>query len=153
MSSTSAQIGTPQAISGNGRNNRPNTTMATPRVDFNIFSAREIRDILKSKAHCLQAGFPPDHIIIKTLNEIRDHYISKVGLPTYLSQMLGEWGQVEIRYCTLYGEDSCRLDIHLNNPDQPVQRFIRKHFQWDKLPFKVEVCKEGHANRIEVRYL
>lgn len=153
MSYTSAQISTSQGISGNGHNHRPNTTTATPRVDFNIFSVREIRDILKSKAHCLQAGFPPHHIIIKTLNDIRDHYISRVGLPTYLSQMLGECGQVPIQYCTLYGEDNRRLDIHLNNPDQAVQRFIRKYFQWDKLPFKVEIRKEGHGNRIEVRYL
>src|SRR5262245_5326751 len=71
-------------------------------VDLDVFGAKEIRDVLKSRAHCLRAGFPPQHIIIATLNEIRDHYILKVGLPTYLSQMLGDLGKAQIQYCTLY---------------------------------------------------
>ncbi|NJN97625.1 MAG: hypothetical protein HC875_27875 [Anaerolineales bacterium] len=61
-----------------------------PAVDLDVFGTKEIRDVLKSRAHCLRAGFPSNHIIIVTLNEIRNHYILKVGLPTYLSQMLGE---------------------------------------------------------------
>ena len=125
-----------------------------PEVDFSGFKAKEIRDILKSKAHCLHAGFPPHHIIIKTLNEIRDHYLLKVGLPTYLSQMLGGVGQVPMQYCALYGEDGRPIEIYLNgNHNQTVQRFIARHFQQDTLPFKIEVRQDANSEQVEVRYL
>jgi len=123
-------------------------------VDFSIFGAKEIRDVLKSKAHCLDAGFSPNHVIIATLNEIRDQYMLKVGLPTYISQMLGEVGTVQMRHCTLYGEDNRRIEIHLNgNHNQPVQRFIARRFQRSDLPFKVEVRRGTHPSQVEVRYL
>lgn len=129
---------------------------ATPKikVDFDIFGAKEIRDVLKSRAHCLRAGFPSEHIIIATLNEIRDHYILKVGLPTYLSQMLGELGKVQVQYCTLYDQTDQAIEVDLHNDHTlPVQRFIAKRFHWDDLPFKIEVRKEGDPDRAEVRYL
>jgi hypothetical protein len=123
-------------------------------VDFSLFGAKEIRDVLKNKAHCLHAGFPPDHIIIETLNEIRDHYMLRVGLPTYLSQMLGELATVPVRYCTLYTEDGHRIKVRVNgNHSQPVQRFIAKQFRKDNLPFKVEIHKESPPDRVEIRYL
>lgn len=124
------------------------------KVDFDVFGAKEIRDVLKSRAHCLRAGFSSQHIIIVTLNEIRDHYILKVGLPTYLSQMLGELGKVQIQYCTLFDQVDQPIKVALhNNHTQPLQRFIAKRFHWDDLPFRVEVRKEGDSNRVEVRYL
>jgi hypothetical protein len=124
-------------------------------VDFDLFGAKEIRDILKSRAHCLNAGFPPHHIIITTLNEIRNHYIFKVGLPTYLSQMLGNLGQVPIQYCTLYdqADSPIKLVLKKDNDHQILQRFIAKHFRWDNLPFKVEIRKEPNTDQVETRYL
>ena len=123
-------------------------------VDFGILTVREIRDVLKSKAHCLRAGFPAEHMIIQTLNEFRDHYARRVGLPTYLSQMLGELGKAQIQYCDLYNESGQRLGIRLNgNHNQPVQRFIASHFQINQLPFRVEVRQKDQPDRIEVRYL
>ena len=74
------------------------------QVDFNILSAKEMRDVLKSKAHCLRAGFPPSHAIILTLNEFRAHYIGRVGMATYLSQMLGALGKIPMQDCILYSE-------------------------------------------------
>lgn len=130
--------------------------IATPRakVDFDVFGAKEIRDVLKSRAHCLRAGFSSDHIIILTLNEIRDHYILKVGLPTYLSQMLGELGKVQVQYCTLFdqADQPIVLDLH-HNHTLPVQRFIGKRFHWDDLPFRIEVRKDMNSDRVETRYL
>jgi hypothetical protein len=124
------------------------------RLDFDVFGAKEIRDVLKSRAHCLRAGFSAHHLIIATLNEIRDHYILKVGLPTYLSQMLGEVAKAPIQYCTLYDPSDQPLQLELNhNHAQPLQRFIAQRYQWDELPFRVEVKKDGDPNRIEVRYL
>jgi hypothetical protein len=152
MSSTSAKM----VVEAKRRNNHPvdkETFAPTPELDLSIFKAKEIRDILKSKAHCLQAGFSPNHAIIVTLNEIRNHYLLKVGLPTYLSQMLGETGQVQMRYCNLYSENGHRLELRPNNPHQPLQRFIREHFHWDELPFKVEIRKELNSDHVEVRYL
>ena len=123
-------------------------------VDFGIFGTKEMRDVLKSKAHCLQAGFSPKHTIIITFNEIRDHYILRVGLPTYLSQMLGKLGPVQIQYCALYDEYGRRIELQLNgNHRQPVQRFIAKHFPIKSLPFRVEGCIDPNSDEIEVRWI
>ncbi len=138
----------------NGRRTATETPPPDESVDFSIFGAKEIRDILKNKAHCLRAGFPPDHIIITTFDEIRDNYILRVGLRTYLSQMLGEVATVPMQYCKLYTE-SCRcIELNMNgNHNQPVQRFIAKQFGRDNLPFKVEVRRDPNSDRIDVRYL
>lgn len=128
--------------------------MTNQEVDFGILTAKEIRDVLKSKAHCLRAGFPADHIIIKTLNEFRDHYLGRVGLPTYLSQMLGEVGKAPMQSCTLYAENGQPIQARLNGAhNQPVQRFIARNFSVDRLPFKVEVALASKPDQIEVRYL
>jgi hypothetical protein len=120
-------------------------------VDFDVFGAKEIRDVLKSKAHCLRAGFSPNHIIIEILNEIRDSYILRVGLPTYLSQMLGSIGNAPIQDCTLYTENGRSIKLQLNgNFKQPIQRFVARHFKDSNLPFRVEI---HNSNRVEVRYL
>jgi hypothetical protein len=138
----------------NGRGSVREAPSTDENVDFSIFGAREIRDVLKNKAHCLRAGFPPDHIIIITFNEIRDHYLLRVGLPTYLSQMLGELATAPMRDCSLYADDCRRIGINLNGShNQPVQRFIARQFGVENLPFKVEVRKESNPDRIEVRYL
>lgn len=126
----------------------------TGDVDYGMFGAREIRDVLKSKIHCLRAGFSTNHIIIKTLNEIRDHYIQRIGLATYLSQMLGPLGNVPIQYCTLYGENGRKVALHLNgNSKQPIQRFIAQQFEWNNLPAMVEVRRNPDPGNVEVRYL
>ena len=123
-------------------------------LDLDVFGAKEIRDVLKSRAHCLRAGFSLQHVIIYTLNEIRNHYILKVGLPTYLSQMLGEVAKAPIQHCLLYDSNDQPIALDLNhNPRQPLQRFIAQRFQWDELPYRIEVCKEGDSERIEIRYL
>jgi hypothetical protein len=130
------------------------TPEPTESVDYSIFGAKEIRDVLKNKAHCLRAGFPADHIIIRTFNEIRDHYILRVGLPTYLSQMLGELATVPIKHCKLYTEDCRCIKFSLDgNHNQSLQRFIAKQFGKNDLPFKVEVCRGSNPDRAEVRYL
>jgi len=130
------------------------TSPKTGEVDFSMFGAREIRDVLKSRAHCLRAGFPANHIIIKTFNEIRDQYIQRVGLATYLSQMLGPIANVPVQHCTLFGQNGRRIEFQLNrNYNQTLQRFIARHFQWDNLPTKVEVRKESKPGHIEARYL
>lgn len=123
-------------------------------VDFSVFGAKEIRDVLKNKAHCLRAGFSPNHIIIQTFDEIRDQYVRRVGLPTYLSQMLGDLATTPTRFCTFRTEHSHPIQIRLNGRhNQPVQRFIAKHFGPDNLPFRIEVRREGKPGRVEVRYL
>ncbi|MFQ5611109.1 MAG: hypothetical protein ACE5H9_03155 [Anaerolineae bacterium] len=123
-------------------------------VDFSVFGAREVRDVLKSRAYCLKAGFPWDHPIIATFNEIRDEYIKRVGLPTYLSQMLGPLAVVPVEDCKLYQSDQQEMLVHLNgNGKQPLQRFIRKQLGFRKLPFKVEVPKDRDGKTVEVRYL
>jgi hypothetical protein len=138
----------------NGRQTAREPIPPDDSVDFSIFGAKEIRDVLKNKAHCLRAGFPPNHIIIQTFDEIRDHYILRVGLRTYLSQMLGEVATVPMQYCKLYTASSRCIELSLNgNHNQPVQRFIAKQFGRDSLPFKVEVHRDPLSDRVDVRYL
>ncbi len=144
----------PSVVASNGGSLVKETFVPVLGVDFGLFGAKEIRDVLKSKAHCLHAGFLSNHAIIKTFNEIRGNYILKVGLPTYLNQMLGELGKVQMQHCRLYGEDNHQIKIHLNgNHNQPVQRFIARQFRGGKLPFKVEACRGSNPGRVEVRYL
>ena len=154
MQNTSTNV-TANSIASQDQGNVKKVSSATPGdVDFSMFGTREIRDVLKSRAHCLRAGFSANHIIIKTLNEIRDNYIQRVGLATYLSQMLGPIGKVPLEQCRLYGENGRRIEIHLNgNHNQPLQRFIAKQFHWEALPTKVEVRSKSNPTQVEVRYL
>jgi hypothetical protein len=107
---------------------------------FDAFGAQEIRDVVKCRAHLIEiAGFPPSHVIIITLTQIRDHYISRVGMPTYLSQMLGDVVKIPIRMCRLIWEDGNTFDgkLELEHPNMVVQRFIRKYYRIHNLPYKV----------------
>jgi hypothetical protein len=123
-------------------------------VDLSVFKAREIRNILKSKAHCLRAGFPSDHMILSVLYEIRDDYVKRVGLATYLSQMLGDLANVAVRNCAFFDESEQPIEVHLNgNEQQPVQRFVARQFGRKNLPFRVDIRRQPDSSRIETRYL
>jgi len=137
------------------------TSLTTPsddsteeEVDLSVFRAREIRNILKSKANCLQAGFPLDHMIISVFDEILDDYVKRVGLATYLSQMLGDLANVPVQNCTFFNESEQPIEIHLNsNGQQPVQRFVAQQFGRRGLPFRVDIRKQSDSSRVETRYL
>jgi hypothetical protein len=122
-------------------------------MDLSVFTARDIRDILKSKAHCLRAGFPVDHTIISALDEILDDYVRRVGVATYLSQMLGDLANVPAQNCAFFDESEQPIEFQFNgNGQQPVQRFIARHFE-KKLPFRLDIRRQPDSNRIETRYL
>jgi hypothetical protein len=135
------------------------TYLATPPddstdVDLSIFNAQEVRNILKSKAHCLQAGFPLDHTLISVFDEIRDAYVKRVGLATYLSQMLGHLANVPAQNCAFFDESKQPIEVHFNgNGGQSVQRFVSQQFGPKNLPFRVDIQKKPNSNRIETRYL
>jgi hypothetical protein len=127
------------------------TVTLLDQLDLGIFGAREIRNMLKCRSHCLQAGFSPNHVLITTFNEIRDAYLLRVGLATYLSQMLGDIATSPISACQLYNLAETRLEVNfVRRPDQPLQRFIADNFLWDEIPARVEVTK---VDKREVRYL
>ena len=119
------------------------------------FNRDEIKNILVNKAYCLGIGFTAHDTIIRTFDEIREQYINKVGLRTYLREMLGELGHTPIRYCTLYHEDGHRLILQLNgNYRQSVHRFIANQFQCQgRLPFKIEIHNQGQVNQVAICYL
>lgn len=119
--------------------------------DYRIFGAREIRDVLKCRAHCLRAGFAVDDPLIFHLNQIRSFYLLRVGLPTYLSEMLGNVATTPIHLCRLYdpADSLIKLDC-ARRPDQPLQKYITDKFLWDEIPARVEVPKGGG---VEARYL
>jgi hypothetical protein len=135
------------------------TCLTTPsddskEVDLSVFKAREIRNILKSKAHCLRAGFPSDHVIISVFDEILDDYVKRVGLATYLSQMLGDLANVPVQNCAFFDEREQPIEVPLNgNGRQPVQRFAVRQFGRKDLPFRVDIRRQLGSSRIETRYL
>jgi hypothetical protein len=55
---------------------------------FKVFGVRELHQLLKNRVHCLKVGFPLNHPIITTLDEIRDCYIKGVGIAAYFNQMV-----------------------------------------------------------------
>ena len=135
------------------------TYLATPpddstEVDLSVFEARGIRHILRSKAHCLGAGFPVDHMIISVFDGIRDGYVKRVGLATYLSQMLGDLANVPVQNCAFFDESEQPVEVHLSgNGRQPVQRFVARQFGPKNLPFRVDIRRQIDSSRIETRYL
>ena len=123
-------------------------------MDLSVFKAREIRNIIKSKAHCLRAGFPSDHMIISVFDEIRGDYVKRVGLATYLSQMLGNLASFPIQNCRFFDEGGRPIEIHLRGDgQQPVQRFVARQFGRKNLPFRVDVRKDPNSSQFETRYL
>jgi hypothetical protein len=115
-------------------------------------STNQIRDLLKTRTHCLQAGFPITHPLIVTLNKLIGEYIVRVGLATYLSEMLGPVATTSIYNCTLYDQANRPLKLKLKNYEQPLQNFIKEQFLLDNLPSRVEI-KKAPQGQLEVRYL
>lgn len=120
--------------------------------DYRIFGAREIRDVLKCRAHCLRAGFAVDDPVVFHLNQIRSYYLLRVGLATYLSEMLGNnVATAPIHLCRLYDLAGSLMPLDFGNrPNQQAQKYIADKFLWDEIPARVEVPKAGG---VEVRYL
>ena len=124
------------------------------KVNLSVFEARHVRDVLKNKAHCLNAGFPKDHMIISVFDDIRDDYVKRVGLATYLSQMLGDLANVPAQNCTFFDEGTQSIEVHLNgHGQQPVQRFVAQHFGQRNLPFRVDIRSQPDSHQAETRYL
>ncbi len=109
------------------------------QLNINLFTAKDVRDLLKARAACLAAGFSPDDCIIMTMTEIKNQYLLRVGLPTYLSQMLGELATIPVRECRLYTLADER--IASQGLQQQVQKFINNRFLWDEIPARVETDK------------
>lgn len=104
-----------------------------------MFNASEIRDVLKTKAHLLKFGLPARSVEIAALDELILEYRQRVGLATYLSEMLGELATVPVGECQLYWANGERVPIS-GRDDEPVQQFIRRRFlPGQELPFIVRV--------------
>ena len=105
-------------------------------LNFDVFQAPEIRDLLKTKAHLLRAGLPADHVVIETFSQIVAVYRRRVGLATYLSQMLDNLANVPVGECTLYTAENERIDCDsYGDKIQPIQKFLGR-FR-GRLPFKI----------------
>ncbi len=53
-----------------------------------LFDAQDLHLILKSRVDCLRAGFAVTDPIVQTLDEIRQTYVKKVGISTYIQEMI-----------------------------------------------------------------
>jgi hypothetical protein len=93
-------------------------------------------------------------MIISVFDEIRDDYVRRVGLVTYLSQMLGDLANIPMQNCAFFDESEQPIEVHLSgNGRQPVQRFVAQQFGRRNLPFRVYIRRLPDSSRIETRYL
>lgn len=115
------------------------------RLNLDLLTTAAIRDCLKVRAHLLRVGISPDYAAVETLTIIIQHYRMRVGLSVYVSQMLGDMGQIPIGECQLYWLDGSRIETPMKG-EQPVLRFIKRKFRADGLPFRV-------VSNEETRYL
>ena len=117
-------------------------------------TCQQIRNIVKTKGTLLDTGSVEHNgMVVNHLNKLRDKYIAKIGLPTYLSQMLlDKIAVLPVRHCTLVWEDGRRADngIFRGEGNRPIQKYIKTHYARN-LPYKVEV--ELGVGHIEIRYL
>ena len=80
--------------------------------------------------------------------------MERVGLATYLSQMLGHLANVAVQDCAFFDESERLIEVKLNgNGQQPVQRFVARQFGRKNLPFRVDIRRQPDSGRIETRYL
>ena len=94
-------------------------------------------------------------MIISVFDEIRDDYVKRVGLATYLSQMLGDLANVPVQNCAFFDESGQPIEVHPSGKgQQPMQRFVARQFGGRKnLPFRVDVRRQSDSSRLERRYL
>jgi len=93
-------------------------------------------------------------MIISVFDEIRDDYVKRVGLATYLSQMLGDLANVPVRNCAFFDASEQPIEVHPNGKGQlPVQRFVARQFRRKNLPFRVNIRRQPDSSRLERRYL
>jgi len=93
-------------------------------------------------------------MIISVFGEILDDYVKRVGLPTYLSQMLGDLANIPVQNCAFFDESGQPIGVHLNsNGQQSVQRFVAWQFGRENLLFRVDIRRQPDSSRIETRYL
>lgn len=81
-----------------------------------------------------------------------DYYVGRVGLPQYLSQMLGDAATAPMARCVLGWPDGRIFAGRLwRRPEQQLQRYIRYECGRLDLPYVVEVHLGG--GHVAVRYL
>lgn len=123
------------------------TLRIAQRYNGAVFTCQQVRDLVKARGHYLMAGISPQHPTVFDLRQQRDAYIEKVGLSTYLSQMLDNIAQVPVDKCILGWEDGQVMEFA--GQAEPVQRHIKRHFAQD-LPFVVETNRCGW---VEAKFL
>ena len=103
-----------------------------------IFTANQVRDILKVKAHCLTAGFPPDDPFIQSLDEIILSRIQQVGKAQYVSEMLGSLWKVPAGDCRFYYAAGLEVVPPKEWGSRAAGQYVVARFEWRGLPFRVE---------------
>lgn len=111
------------------------------RLNLDLLTTADVRDVLKTRAHLLRVGVPADFVAVETLTIVIEHYRQKVGVKTYLSQMLGEMAETPLAECALYWMNGERVPVS-GDGGQPVQKFIKRRFGGGVLPFKVVANEE-----------
>lgn len=110
--------------------------MSSDRLDLVNFGAQEIRLCLKLRALFIEAGLSAESETIRLLNEIRDHYLRRVGMAAYLSQMLGPLAVIEagqVALCNERGEPLARK-LSAEQCSLQIQRYLAG---FERLPYQV----------------
>lgn len=104
---------------------------------MNPLSVAAIRDILKTKAHLLRAGFPAQSLEVQALEFLAEEYRQQVGRVTYLSQMLGPLATVDVSEAKFYDERGGEMEMSGKG------RVIDVLKRAEKWPWKVIVIGKG----------
>ncbi len=100
-------------------------------------NAQDIRNALKTRASRLDNGTPLHDRNMIWLTRLVRSYIERVGLATYLSQMLGSMATKPVSECELYGQEMQVIAPDCDDPDEGVQDFIEREMAGN-LPFAIE---------------
>jgi hypothetical protein len=105
-------------------------------------TCRQIRDVVKARGLLLDDSHDDgDSSVVALTHQIED-YVAGVGLPTYVSQMLGDAEKCSIKMCSLYWPDGRvfhgSVEVAATNRGCRVLVWILENCRPDNVPYKVE---------------
>ena len=108
-----------------------------------VLDCAEIRPFVKGRGILMRKGYRADAAPVVECSKLIDRYLYHVGLPTYLSQMLGRLATVSMYRCMLGWLDGRILVGRIcEHPRMQAQQFLKYKVGIKDLPYVVEVTLE-----------
>lgn len=118
-----------------------------------MLSCQQVRRLVISRGTMLDAGYLADDPAIMALTEIREEYRKRVGMSTYLSEMLGPMANCVMWMCQVTYPDGRRIDgWELEEKEQHRRTFSwLRRGSWLDLPYKIQA--NLGSEHVVIRYL